>query len=439
MKVISTEKKNNNTEIEVKVEITAEEFNSAVNKAYAKLRNKINVPGWRKGKAPRKMIENMYGEAVFYDDAFEAIAPEALEIAVSEGEIRYVGRPAIVDFFVNEDKSAWIAFQLTLYPEITLGEYKGIEAPKASVEVSDEQVDSQINSVRERNSRIVTVERPAQMGDIVELGYAGTIDGVAFEGGTAESYSLELGSGSFIPGFEEQVVGISAGEEKDINVTFPAEYHSDEVAGKDAVFHINAHEIKEKQLPELDDEFVKDVSEFDTLDEYRASIAAELKAELEARADNEFRSILLEKIADNAQGEIPAVMVEERVESYVNNYAANLEGSGLSIDMYMQFMGTTLEQFKENLRPSAAKSVKVDLTLEAIAKAENLVPTDEAIEAEYHAIADQYNMKAEDVKKFLNADDVAADLKKKLAEDFVVGCAVATEPVIASEAEEVAE
>ncbi len=439
MKVISSEKKNNNTEIEVKVEITAEEFNSAINKAYIKLRNKINVPGWRKGKAPRKLIENVYGEGVFYDDAFEAIAPEALEVALKETEVRYVGRPAITDFNINEDKSAWICFQIALYPEVTLGEYKGIEAPKASAEVTEEEIDNQINSVRERNARVTTVERAAQMGDIVDLAYAGSIDGVPFDGGTAESYSLELGSGSFIPGFEEQVVGISAGEEKDIDVTFPEEYHSDEVAGKAAVFHIKAHEVKAKELPELDDEFAKDVSEFDTLSEYRDSLAAELKEAKEARVDNEFRSVVLEKIAANAQLEIPAVMVDERVENYINSYAANLQNSGLSIDMYMQLMGTTVEEFKNTLRPSAEHSIKVDLTLEAIANAEGLAPAEEAVEAEYEAMAAQYEMKVEDIKKFVGVEDISLDLKKKLAEDFVVGLAVATAPVVETETEAEAE
>lgn len=439
MKVISSEKKNNNTEIEVKVEISAEEFNSAINKAYIKLRGKINIPGWRKGKAPRKLIENLYGEAVFYDDAFEAIAPDALDVALKETEVRYVGRPAITDFFVNEDKSAWVAFQIALYPEVTLGQYKGIEAPKGSAEVTEEEIDNQINSVRERNARVTTVEHAAQMGDIVDLAYAGSIDGVPFEGGTAESYSLELGSGSFIPGFEEQVVGISAGEEKDIDVTFPEEYHSDEVAGKAAVFHIKAHEVKAKELPELDDEFAKDVSEFDTLAEYRESIGNELKESKAARVDNEFRSAVLEKIAANAQCDVPAVMVDERVDNYVNSYAANLQGSGLSIEMYMQFMGTTIEEFKNNLRPSAENSIKVDLTLEAIANAEGLIPTDEAVEAEYVAMAAQYNMKAEDIKKFVGVEDISVDLKKKLAEDFVVGLAVATAPVVETETEAEAE
>ena len=426
MKVLSSEKKNQDKQVEVKVEISAEEFNAAVNKAYVKMRGRINVPGWRKGKAPRKLIESMYGEGVFYEEAFESVSPEALSVALADG-LRIVGTPSISDFSVNEDKSAWMCFLLTLYPEIKLGEYKGIEAPRASTEVTDDEVDREIKSVQQRNARIVDVDRPAEMGDTVELSYKGTIDGVEFEGGSSDSYELELGSGSFIPGFEEQVVGISAGEERDVNVTFPEQYHSADVAGKAAVFHIKAAAVKVKELPELDDEFAKDVSEYDTLEEYKASVAAELKKAKEARVDNEFRSLVLEKVADNAEGDVPEVMIDERVNNYVNNYAANLQAQGLSMDMYLQFMGTTLDEFKNTLRPSAGKSIKVDLALEKVAEAENLQPTEEAIEAEFKSIAEQYNMDVEKVKAAVSADDLAADLKRKLAEQLIVDNAVATE------------
>ncbi len=439
MKVLSSEKKNNDTQIEIKVEIDAQEFNTAINKAYVKQRGRITVPGWRKGKAPRKLIESMYGESIFYEDAIEEIAPEALTEATKDNGLRTVGNPAISNFNVNDDKSAWISFLLTLYPEITLGEYKGIEAPKANTEVTEEELEKEVNSVRQRNARMVDVDRPAALGDTVDIAYAGTIDGVAFEGGTSDSYNLELGSGSFIPGFEDQVVGLSAGEEKDINVKFPDEYHSNEVAGKDAVFHVKVASVQEKQLPELDDEFAKDVSEFDTLEEYKNNLREELKKAKETRADTEFRSAVLEKIAANAAGEIPEVMVDERVDNYINNYASNLQAQGLSMDMYLQFMGTTLEEFKKTIRPSAAGSVKVDLALEKVAENENLAPTEEAIEEEYKSIADQYKMEVEDVKKYVTLDAISEDLKRKLAEDFVVGLAVPTAPVESKPEEETRE
>lgn len=423
MNVKDFEKREKNT-AKLTVFVTPEEFDAAVNRAYVKNRGRISVPGFRKGKAPRRIIEGMYGAAVFYEDAVEGIAPEALDAGIHEKELETVGRPSLLDFNIGEDKSLTLEFLVSLYPEVKLGQYKGIAAPKMAVRVTKKDIDHEIEHVREQNARIVSVDRAAKSGDIANIDFEGFVDGVAFEGGKGESYDLELGSGTFIPGFEEQVVGAAAGAEIDVNVTFPKAY-APELAGKDATFKVKVNEVKEKQLPELDDEFAKDVSEFDTLEEYTASVKEQLNERKKADSQKAFEEVVMSRLVDGMECEIPDAMIEEQVDTMLNNFRYNLASQGMELEQYLSVMGMSVEVFRQETRPTAEKQVKADLAFEAIAKAEDFPVSDEDVEAEYARLAGEYDMKVEDVKRAVTADSVKTGLKLERARRLVLDTAVA--------------
>lgn len=425
MNVKEFEKKEKNT-AELTVLVSPEEFEAAVQKAYLKGRGRIQIPGFRKGKAPRKMIEAMYGQGVFYEDAVEALTPDALESGIREQAIDTVGRPSILDFDIGEDKSLSIKFRVSLYPEIKLEGYRGIAAPKPPVEVTDHDVEHELEHVREQNARIETAERPAENGDTVSIDFEGFMDGVPFEGGKGEGYDLELGSGTFIPGFEGQLVGKSAGEDCEVQVTFPDAY-APELAGRDATFKVHVHEVKSKELPELDDEFAKDVSEFDTLEEYKASVKEELTQRRLGEAQSAFEEVVMNRLAGMVEGEIPDAMVEDQLDQMMSNFRCNLASQGMEMEQYLSMMGMTVEQFRQGGRSSAEKQLRLDLAFEHIAKTEDFEVTDEDVEAEYQRLADQYKMGLEDVKRAITADSVKTGLRLERAKALVLDTAVAEE------------
>ena len=406
--------------------VDGETFEKAVNQAYLKAKKSIIVPGFRKGKAPRMVIEGMYGAKVFYDDAVEAMALDVFKAGMEEAKDRTVGDPAITNYDVADDKTLTIEFETALYPEVTLGQYKGIEAEKDAVEVTDEDVDKEIENVRKRNARIVSVDRAAKMGDTVNLDYDGYKDGVRFDGGKAEGHDLVLGSNSFVPGFEEQIVGMAPGEEKDIDITFPENYHEG-LAGAAVVFKIKVHEVKESQLPALDDEFAKDVSEFDTLADYKADVKKNLTADRQAAAENSFRSRVLSKAVENMTVNVPAVMVDERVNAVINDYARNCAMQGLSLQQYFAMMGADEATFRSYIRPNAENEVRSELLLEKVAEAEAIEITPEEIEEEYQNAAKTYNVEVETVKSSVASELIERDLKMKKAADLIAASGVATE------------
>ena len=377
----NVEKKEKNTAL-FQVESDAAEFEAAVNAAYLKNKSSIYIPGFRKGKAPRAIVEGMYGHEVFYQDAMDELAPKAYEFGLEESKLQTVGAPSISDVNVTEEKTVVYTFSVSLYPEVTLGQYKGLSAPKEIDVVTDEEVDAEIENARKRNARKVSVEdREAQMGDTVSIDFDGFLNGERFDGGKAEDYSLELGSHSFVPGFEEQVVGMKVGEEKDLDITFPEEY-VENLAGKAVVFKVKLNSITVDELPELDDEFVKDVSEFDTMDEYKADIRANLQKNKDEQAENAFRSLIMKQAADNMTVEIPEVMLAEKAEEIVRNYAANFGMTDRSVpmDKLLQMMGLDRESMKMTIMPAAEFQVRTDLLLDAVIKAENIEVTEEEAE-----------------------------------------------------------
>ena len=406
--------------------VDGETFEKAVNQAYLKAKKSIIVPGFRKGKAPRMVIEGMYGAKVFYDDAVEAMALDVFKAGMEEAKDRTVGDPAITNYDVADDKTLTIEFETALYPEVTLGQYKGIEAEKDAVEVTDEDVDKEIENVRKRNARIVSVDRAAKMGDTVNLDYDGYKDGVRFDGGKAEGHDLVLGSNSFVPGFEEQIVGMAPGEEKDIDITFPENYHEG-LAGAAVVFKIKVHEVKESQMPALDDEFAKDVSEFDTLADYKADVKKNLTADRQAAAENSFRSRVLSKAVENMTVNVPAVMVDERVNAVINDYARNCAMQGLSLQQYFAMMGADEATFRSYIRPNAENEVRSELLLEKVAEAEAIEITPEEIEEEYQNAAKTYNVEVETIKSSVASELIERDLKMKKAADLIAASGVATE------------
>ncbi len=423
MNVKEFEKKEKNT-AELTVLVDAGEFEAAVQRAYLKDRNRIQIPGFRKGKAPRKMIESIYGAGVFYEDAVEAVAPEALDAGIREKELETVGRPSIVDFNIGDDKTLTLKFLVSLYPEVKLEGYKGIAAPKMAVRVTKKDVDREIERVRERNARIEAVERKAGNGDIVNIDFEGFVDGKAFDGGKGEGHDLELGSGTFIPGFEEQLVGKSAGEDCEVNVTFPEAY-TPELAKKDATFKVHVNEVKAKELPALDDEFAKDVSEFDTLDEYTASVKEELSAHKREEAQKGFEEVVFSRLTDKVEAEIPDAMVEEHLDQMISNFRYNLAQQGMQLEQYFSMMGMDVAAFRNDMRSTAEKQIKLDLAFEHIAKVEDFPVSDEDVEQEYQRLADEYHMKAEEVKRAVTADSVKTGLKLERARKLVLDTAVA--------------
>ncbi len=418
MNLVSSNKTETNT-YELTVAVEKEVFAAAVSKVYKKQVKTINVPGFRKGKAPRNIIEKMYGADVFYDDAMQECYPEALEAAAKEAELKLVSVTALD---VVEVSAEGFTFKATciVEPEIEVKNYKGINITKKSTEVTDELINEEIDKVRDRNSRMVTVEdRAAQMGDVTVIDFEGFVDGVAFEGGKAENFNLELGSGNFIPGFEEQLVGHNTDEEFSINVKFPEEYHSDELKGKDAEFKITIHEIKVKELPEVDDEFVKDVSDKDTLDEYKEEIKENIAKRLEAEAEKDVDDQLVEKVLENVEGEIPEAMYENEVNTMLREFDMRLRSQGMDLNTYMQYTGMAPDAVKEMYLPEAQRRVKMRLALEKIVKLESITPTEEEIEAEYSRLAEAYQMEADKVKEVLPLDAITQDLAVEKAMKFV--------------------
>ena len=428
MIVKNVEKKEKST-VSFDVLCDAAEFEKAVDAAYRKNKSKIFVQGFRKGKAPRMVIEGMYGKDVFYEDATDELAPSAFQFGVEQESLRTVGNPAITNYEISDDKELTLSFVTAVWPEVTLGEYKGIEAPKAKVEITDEQIDEELEKIRRRNARIATAERPAQDGDTAIIDYLGTVDGVPFEGGKDENHGLVLGSGTFIPGFEEQVIGMSIGEEKDITVTFPEDYHGKELAGKEAVFHIKMNDLKEEILPDIDDEFVKDVSEFDTLDEYRVAIRGRMETVEKDNAESDFQNALIEKAADNMTAEIPDAMVEDHIDSMVREYDQNMQASGLSLETYLQYVGQDMNAFRAQMRPMAERRAKTEVLLEKVAEVEAIEVTEQDITEEYEKAAENYQVDLEVVKNAVPESAIVGDIKARKAAQIIFDSGVATEPV----------
>lgn len=410
---------------ELVVEVDGKTFENAVNAVYRKEVKKINIAGFRKGKAPRAIIEKMYGEGVFYDDAIQSIYPSALADAVEEAKLDVV---AVDDISVEEVGKDGLTFKAVVIvkPEVDINDYEGIAVTPKSTEVTEELVNEEIDKVRDRNSRLVTVEdRAAQDGDITVIDFEGFVDGEPFEGGKAENFNLTLGSGQFIPGFEEQIVGKNTGDEFTIDVTFPEEYQAEELAGKASQFKIKLHEIKAKELPELDDEFVKDVSEKETVDEYKEEVKAELAERLQKESDADVENQIITKLCENLQGEIPEAMYENKANDMLREFDMRLRSQGLDMDTYLQYMGMDVDSVKESYKPEAEKRVKLRLALEKIAEKQGFTEvSDEDVEAEYSRLAEMYKMEADKVKSAISADDLKKDIAVEKAMDFVKESAI---------------
>ena len=420
----NVEKKENNTAL-FTVESDAAEFEAAVNGAYLKAKSSINIPGFRKGKAPRAIVESMYGREVFYQDAMDELAPKAFEQGLSEGELRIVGQPAIDNVEVTEERTVRYTFSVSLYPEVTLGQYKGLKAPKEVTTVSDEEVEEEVEKKRKQNARKVSVEdRPAQMGDTVNIDFDGFLDGERFDGGKAEGYELELGSNSFVPGFEEQVAGMQIGEEKDLDITFPDTY-VENLAGKAVIFKVKLNSITFPELPELDDEFAKDVSEFDTLDEYKADLRKQLQDKYNDQAENVFRSYIMKQAADNMSCDVPDVMIQEKAEEIIRNYAANfgMTDRNMELEKLVRMMGIDSETMNQSILPSAQMQVRTELLLEAVAKAEGIELTEEETEAYLQRIADSVNAKPEEIRQYFGLDTIRNEYLKEKATDVIMNSA----------------
>ena len=439
MNVKSVEKNENNT-AKVVLEVEKDQFQTALDKAYRKVKNTIYIPGFRKGKAPRKIVEGMYGANVFYEDAINLIFPEIWEQATTESELKVVGSPSVSDLNVDENGNLVLTIECGLYPVATLGQYKGIEAPKAAVTVTDEEVENDIKQLASRNSSISTVERAAKDGDTVIIDFDGYMDGVAFDGGKGENYTLRLGSGTFIPGFEEQVVGMAAGDEKDVEVTFPADYGTQELAGKPATFKVKVHEVKETLIPELDDEFAKDVSETaDTLEDLRKERREKLEKDKADEAEHNFKNEVIKKAMDNLEVVIPDAMVEAQLDDMMNQYAMNMQSSGFTLEQYAQMMGTNIQGLRAQSREGAVQQIRNTLLLEKVAEAENIQVTDEELEEEYQTMAKEYDMDVEKVKEYLPLEDLRKEKQLQKAMELIVDNAVATEPKAEETKDEAAE
>ena len=414
------------SKVALTIEADAAAFEAAINKAYLQQRSKISVPGFRPGKAPRKMIESMYGAEVFYEEAVNILLPDAYEAAVKEQELKVVGYPEVELESCGKDG---VVFKCTVavYPEVTLGQYKGLEAPKAEVNVTDEDVDNRLNEMADRNSRLVSVEREIQKGDTADIDFEGFDNGVAFDGGKGENFDLEIGSGSFVPGFEDQLIGMKAGEEKDIDITFPENY-TPELAGKPVVFHVKVNEVKEKQVPAIDDEFAKDVSEFDTLKDLKADIKKKLTAERTESAQRAFEDVLMAKVAEGIEADIPEEMVELQAERMMEQFKQQLASQGIPFDQYLKMTNTAEADFRKQAQGPAADQVKMDLAVEAIIKAEGLEASDEDVESEMKSVAEKYGMDLDTVKKYLRPEDVKEQVIREKVVKLVADSAVAVAP-----------
>ena len=410
------------------IEVSAEEFETALDKAYKKNKNKISLPGFRKGKAPRAMIEKMYGTGVFYEDAANDLIPGAYESAAKESELEIVAQPSIDVTQIEKGKPFIFTATVAVKPEVTLGDYKGIEVEKKTAEVTDEELQAEIDKVRESNSRMITVEdRAVQDGDITTIDFEGLVDGEPFEGGKGENYPLTIGSHSFIDNFEEQLIGKNIGEETEVNVTFPEQYQAEELQGKPAVFKVTIKEIKVKELPELDDDFAQDVSEFDTVDEYKEDLKKKLLENKEAALKREKEEDVVGKIIENATMEIPDPMVDTQVRQMVQEFSQRIQSQGLSLQQYMQFTGMTPESLTNELQPQALKRIQSRLVLEAVVAAENIETSDEDLEKELEKMAEMYQMEADKLKELVGEEEkkqIALDLAVQKAVELVVDAAV---------------
>ena len=410
------------------IEASAEEFEDAIQKAYFKNKGKINVQGFRKGKAPRILIEKMYGAGIFYEDAANELIPEAYEKAVLESGLDIVSRPDIDVVQVEKGKSFIFTAEVAVKPEVTLGKYKGIEVEKKPVTVTEEEIMAQIDKEREQNSRTITVDdRPVQMNDNAIIDFEGFVDGAPFEGGKGEDYSLTIGSHSFIDTFEDQLIGKAIGEETEVNVTFPEDYQAKELAGKPALFKVKIKEIKVKELPELDDDFAQDVSEFDTLDEYKDHIKATIKENKEKELKTAKENEVVDKIIEGAAMDIPEPMIDAQVNQMADDFAQRIKYQGLSIEQYFQFTGMDAQKFMESLKPQAVKRIQSRLVLEAVAKAENIEASEEELEKELDEMASRYQMEADKLKELIGEkekEQIKADIAVQKAVDFVAGQAI---------------
>ena len=426
MNVKSIEKKGNQATIVV--EIDKELMEKGVNAAYLKQRKQIMIPGFRRGKAPRKMIEAMYGAHVFYEDGLEEIFPEVYKFAVVDQDLKAIGRPSLTDMDISEDHIVTLTLTTDTYPEVTLGEYKGIEVEKPAVEISDAQVEAELNRMAENVASTEVVEKAAEMGDSANIDFEGFENGVPFNGGKGENHDLVLGSGSFIPGFEEQVVGMTAGEEKDIDITFPADYHAADLAGKPVVFHVKLNKVTVTNTPAIDDEFAKDVSEFDTLDELKADIRAKALENAQKQADSAFENAAVEKAAELTTVEMPAALIEAELDNQMERFGYQLQMSGYSMEAYAKMMGGDVNTMRNAFRPTAEKQAKINVTLTKIIEVEGIEVTEDEMNAEFEALAKQYELEIEKVKEMVPAEELKATLENRKAVKLIVDNAVAVAP-----------
>ncbi len=418
---MSKSKKTEKNVVEFEFSVSAEEFNKGIEKAYKKNVGHINIPGFRKGKAPRQIIERYYGSEIFYEDAVNIVLPDAYDKAIEEQNIDAVAQPEIDVKSISKEEGVVFTAKVAVKPDFELGQYKGVEVKKVTHRTTEKEINAEIERIRERNARLVTVEdRAAKLDDTVNIDFEGFCDGTPFEGGKGEGFDLKLGSGQFIPGFEDQLVDKNTGDEVDVNVTFPKEYHAENLKGKDALFKVKINSIKTQELPELDDEFAKDVSEFDTFEEFKADISKKLKDQKKESAKRELEDKILEIICENTEIDIPEAMFETAVDNQIREFAMQLQYQGLNIEQYAQYTGVTLDAMKAQIRPEAEKKVKTSLVLEKIAKTEAIEVTDKEVEAEFEKMAEQSKMKVEDIKKYVNVENIKDSKKVEKTIDFLV-------------------
>ena len=426
----------NGNEATVVVEIDKELMESGVNKAYMKARKNIQIPGFRKGKAPRKMIETLYGAHVFYEDGLDEIFPEVYDFAIAGQEgFKAIGRPSLADMQISDDNIVTLTLTTEVYPEVTLGQYKGLEVEKAEAAVSDAQVQSELDRMAQNVASTETVERPAEMGDTANIDFEGFDNGIPFEGGKGDNFDLKLGSGQFVPGFEEQIVGMTAGEEKDIDITFPEDYHA-ELAGKAVVFHVKLNKLTVTIVPQQDDEFAKDVSEFDTLDALKADIRAKALEKAQKQIDSAFENAAVEKAAENTTVDMPNALIEKELDVQMERFGYQLQMSGYSMEQYAKMMGGDLKTMREAFRPTAEKQARISVTLEKIAEVENLTVSDEEIEEEFQSMAKQYEMEAAKIKEMVPVEELTESLKTRKAVKIIVDNAIAVAPKAEEKTEE---
>ena len=433
MNIKSNEKKENST-YELVIEVGATEFQAAIDKVYNRQKKSINVPGFRKGKAPRKMVEKMYGAEIFFEDAISLAYPDAYEAALKEAGVDPVAYPQLEVLDVSADGFTFKA-AVTVKPEASIKDYKGLSVARPDVKVSAADIKGELKPYIDRASRLVSVERKAKKSDTAVIDFEGFKDGVPFQGGKGENYSLELGSGSFVPGFEDQVIGMKAGEEKDLDITFPEDY-APELAGAQVVFKVKVHEVKEKQEPELDDEFAKDVSEFETLDEFKKDLGEKLKARRQEQADREFETAVIDALIEKLECDVPQAMVDYQADKMLDDYANRVQSQGIRFEDYLRMMGMSMDDMREQSKTAAARTVRSDLALEAVAAAEGIEVSDAAVDEEIARLAEQYKMEEDKVRSIVNVDDIRRDLTMRGALDLVKSSAKKTAKKVAKKAEE---